>query len=133
MRPSSRQIRRWQACTVADPRKDAPRCAGNDAPGSADLARGLELAFQGRDEAALRAFDAAITRTPQAIGGYLNRSLLYRRRGDAEAARGDLDGAIRVAPGDPRGYYFRSLLLRDAGDVEGADRDLATALRLDNS
>lgn len=131
-RPSSRQLRRWRACTLLDSRKDAARCGADGAPGSAELMRGLDLAFRREDAAALRAFDAAIMQAPQAIGGYLNRSLLYRRKGDRHSALGDVNGAIRVAPGDSRGYYFRSLLLREAGNVASADRDLQTALRLNS-
>lgn len=131
-RPTARQLRRWRTCTVADPRKDVGRCGNDEAPGSAELVRGLEIAFRGEDTAALRAFDMAIAREPQAIWGYLNRGLLYRRKDDREAALGDFDRAIHVAPGDARGYYFRSLLLREGGDQQSADRDLRTALRLDN-
>lgn len=131
-RPSSRQLSRWRSCTLMDPRKDATRCSEDGSAGSAQIVRGLELAFRENDAAALKAFDTAIAQAPQAIGGYLNRSLLLRRQGDRDAALADLDSAIRVAPGDARGYYFRSLLLREAGDAEAADRDLQTASSLDN-
>ncbi|MCV0384468.1 MAG: hypothetical protein K5799_13645 [Erythrobacter sp.] len=132
VRPSSRQLSRWRSCTLIDPRKDATRCGEHRAAGSAQLVRGLDLAFRQDDSAALKAFDSAIAQAPQAIGGYLNRSLLLQRKGDRDAALADLDAAIRVAPGDARGYYFRSLLLREAGDADAADRDLQTASSLDN-
>lgn len=126
-----RQIRAWQACTVADERRSVRGCAAHDgAPGAAEIVRGLELAFRGEDRNASKAFDRALAAAPGSTTALLNRALVRQRLGDLNGAQADLDRAIRSSPGDARGYYFRSLLLRRSGDGVGADEDLQKATDL---
>ena len=130
--PTARQIRAWQACTVADERQSARRCAPKDrtAPGAAELAKGLEKSFEGDDRAALMAFDAALAAAPGSTNALLNRALVHQQLGDLDGARADFDRAIRSDPGDARNHYFRSLLLKRSGDGVSADKELRKALDL---
>jgi hypothetical protein len=129
----------WNACTVEDPGRNLGRCRtlvdpsqkGAGGQAAAHVADGLERAWEGDLDGAIRAFDQAIAIAPRSSFAYLNRGLAYKRSGDLGRALADLDRAVRYAPGDARAYYNRSLVLRQRGDTRRARADEQRAADLD--
>lgn len=129
----------WNACTVNDPSRALARCkklatGGTQAvraQADALLSDGLERAWEGDLEGAIKAFDQTIAVAPDLSVAYLNRGLAYDRQGESKAAIADLDRAVRHAPQSARAYYNRSLLLRKQGDTKRADVDEQRAINLD--
>ena len=129
----------WNACTVNDPSRALARCKKLATEGTqavraqadALLSDGLERAWEGDLEGAIKAFDQTIAVAPDLSVAYLNRGLAYDRQGESKAAIADLDRAVRHAPQSARAYYNRSLLLRKQGDTKRADVDEQRAINLD--
>ena len=124
----------WNACTVEDPGQELQRCKAYLNPKREDealIAKGLDQAWSGNYNAAIRFFDDAIAIAPRSSLAYLNRGLANRRNGDLGRAIADLDSAVRYAPGSARTYYNRSLILRESGDQKRAARDEQHAVELD--
>lgn len=130
LQPTVRQLRQWQACTVTDPRREPQRCGDAENTDTPELLRGLQLAWSGNSEGAIKAFEAVLDSAPKSADAYINLGLVRQRSGDMVGAMTDFSRAIRADPRDSRPYYFRSRLLREQGDAEGADRDLSAALDL---
>lgn len=129
----------WNACTVNDPAQAVAKCkklanrAAKEVRGPAAdrLSEGLEQAWTGDIDGAIRAFDQAIAVAPGLSVAYLNRGLAYARRGDDERAIADLDRAVQYAPRSARAYYNRSVVLRNSGADKRAAADEKRAIELD--
>ena len=131
----------WNACTVADPRRNLAFCRRSlraGVPGAAGqsgalIGEGLDRAWQDDDGEAIAAFDKAIGLAPKSGAAWLNRGLAHAKSGDDDRALADLDKAVRYAPNDARTWAQRSLILRRIGKTARADADAARASRLDPS
>jgi tetratricopeptide (TPR) repeat protein len=67
---------------------------------------------------------------PNVAGAYMNRGLIYSRKGDAEAALVDLNKAIAVNPHEFMAYYSRGKELQKHGDLIGALSDFNKSIEL---
>lgn len=131
----------WNACTISDPKQSLAMCrrqigvgaAGSKGVAAGHLADGLVLAWQGDQDGALRAFNAAIATDAKFWRAYINRSLLYSRMGEEDRALADADTAVRLGHGTAQAYYVRSILLRGRGKTAQARADEERALQLDPS
>jgi hypothetical protein len=131
----------WNACTIDDPGRSLAACRqsvdpaarGSAGRAAAQVAAGLERAWQGDLRGAIEAFDRAIEIAPRSSSAYLNRGLALQKSGDLDRALADLDRAVTHAPRSARAYYRRSLLLRQRGDTKRAAVDEKRAVALDPS
>lgn len=107
------------ACTIDDPRRQLANCSGlinpaakgREGRAAAQIADGLSRAWQGDLDAALTAFDRAIAADPRSSLAYLNRGLLWQRRGERERAKADFDRAVRHAPSSAQARFYRGRAL----------------------
>jgi tetratricopeptide (TPR) repeat protein len=107
----------------AGPKKGAPDAGAEHAK------KGLELAQQGANEAAIEEFTKAIAAKPKEALLYLNRGKLLRGLTKTPEAIADFAKAIELAPEQPAGYSERGATLA-AQDPAAALVDLNKALEL---
>jgi tetratricopeptide (TPR) repeat protein len=85
--------------------------------------RGAAAYKEKKYDAALEAFDRAVSINPEFHAAYFMRAVVHRRRGEDDAAIADYTSAIRIKPDDPDAYYNRALIRLDHGDPERALAD----------
>jgi tetratricopeptide (TPR) repeat protein len=105
---------------------------------------GRLLRATGRDDASLRAFEAAVARARGDSAAHLGRGLARAALGDLEGAREDFRRAAELAPNDAEPLLALGDLLREAGHVDAAiatyreaiareDADAASWVKLGNA
>jgi tetratricopeptide (TPR) repeat protein len=67
---------------------------------------------------------------PNVSGAYMNRGLLYSKRGDAAAALADLNKAIEINPSDFAAYYSRGKERQKRGKLDEALNDFNKSIQL---
>lgn len=94
--------------------------------------RGILLLHGGRDDAALRDFDTAISIDPAGGEAYLNKaSVSLYRRNDPKAAAALFTSALRNGTRRPAAAYFgRAAAYEDQGFKQAAYADYSAAARL---
>ncbi|MCB9547825.1 MAG: protein kinase [Myxococcales bacterium] len=97
-----------------------------DADAWVDL--GVALTGKGREDEALRAFNAALAIAPSSPRGLLNRGRAYSHRRRYRRALADLDAALAARPDLVSGHVARAHINQRRGDVTWALADLDTAL-----
>jgi tetratricopeptide (TPR) repeat protein len=70
---------------------------------------------------------------PNVAGAYMNRGLIYSKRGDSEAALADLNKAVEINPHDFVSYYSRGKVLQKRGDLSASLKDLNKSIELNPS
>ncbi|QEH35699.1 Serine/threonine-protein kinase PknF [Aquisphaera giovannonii] len=93
--------------------------------------RGLAHASQGRLDAAVADYTAALRLSPKDASIRTNRGTARARQGDLTRASLDFETAIRLNPGHAPAYRGRALLREKAGDLPRASADRARADQLD--
>jgi tetratricopeptide (TPR) repeat protein len=101
----------------------------------ADLAklhtnRGVEYKRQGKLDAAIADYDAAIGLNPADQFAYNNRANAWRDKGDLARAIADYGEAVRVDPGYTAAYVNRGLVHERVGDIARARADYERAVAL---
>ena len=101
-------------------------------PAQADIDRGDELAYTGRYDEALAAYNAALELDPGNVDALAGRACAETHT-DVAAAIADLDKVIELDPTRSDGFRCRAEARRSSGDLEVALEDAAKALELDPS
>ena len=93
--------------------------------------RGEALQALGNPSEALRAFDSALLRYPEAVAVRIRRAGLLIKSDDHVAARVDLDYIIEKHPQHPKlpaALTMRAVVLSNSGDTRGAAADVELAI-----
>ena len=92
--------------------------------------RGNARSRQGKLEAAVADYDAAIAAAPYAIDPVLNRGVVREQLGQFELAIEDYNAVLAVSPADPAAWNNRGNARMGLRDFAGAEGDYRTAARL---
>ena len=92
--------------------------------------RGNARSRQGKLEAAVADYDAAIAAAPYAIDPVLNRGVVREQLGLFELAIDDYNAVLAVSPADPAAWNNRGNARMGLRDYAGAEGDYRTAARL---
>ncbi len=82
-------------------------------------------------DAAIQAYDRALSLNPKYVAAYYNRGLAYAALGALDSAIADCTRAIELAPDQVQAYRQRGLLYFRKGVFDQALRDYDAALQLD--
>jgi len=107
----------------------APRVDGD---AQAEVDRGDELAYTGRYDEALAAYNAALELDPDRLDALAGRGCAEIHT-DVAAAIADLDKVIELDPKSSDGFRCRAEAHRVTGDLDAALADATKALELDPS
>lgn len=94
------------------------------------MRRGVLHSLVGRDPAAMRDYDAAISLLPEEAGFWLQRGIVKAGKGDHESAIQDFYQALRLNPANPTALYFRGHSHAALGQTGRALGDYDQALEL---
>ena len=94
------------------------------------LNQGKNLLAEGRYDAAIQEFEAAIAIDRNLVDAYYQRGNAYRDKGDIDRAIADYAQAIRMNPNYANAYNTRGELYRSRNDFERAISDFSEAIRL---
>jgi len=92
---------------------------------------GIDLAAQGRLEAALFGFKRAADLDPCWSSPHVNMGAAFASMGKSQRARTCYRTAVETDPQNALGYYNLALLMRDAGELHSARATLELACELD--
>jgi len=92
--------------------------------------RGNARSRQGKLDAAVEDYDAAIALAPYAIDPVLNRGVVREQQGLFELAVDDYDAVLAVSPADPAAWNNRGNAKMGLADYAGAAHDYAQATAL---
>jgi tetratricopeptide (TPR) repeat protein len=92
--------------------------------------RGTALRREGKIDAAMADFDAALKIGPDYPSALQQRAVAWKQKGRIDLALADLSAAIRVRPNWAPPYVARGAIYSDQGDDERALADLNEAIRL---
>jgi tetratricopeptide (TPR) repeat protein len=95
------------------------------------LARGIEKAGKGENDAAIACFNQAISFTPDFAVAYYCRGDAKESKGDAAGAIADADHAIALDPSYAYAFNGRALAKSSLDDLTGAMSDYDRAIALD--
>ncbi|MGD9785497.1 MAG: tetratricopeptide repeat protein [Hyphomicrobiaceae bacterium] len=93
--------------------------------------RGAALGAEGKDDAALAAYNEAIKQDPQSLASLYNRSLIHSKRGDLDTALADLDAALQINAKHKYVLSGRADVLRRKGKLTEALEQVRAALEVD--
>ena len=93
------------------------------------IAEGTALWLEGRPEAAMASFDAALERDKNSIEALAGRARVWRTKGRPDKAKEDFDRLLKLEPKDTLYLYSRAAASYDLGRYDDVLADLTTALR----
>ncbi|MDH6344263.1 tetratricopeptide (TPR) repeat protein [Parabacteroides sp. PFB2-12] len=88
--------------------------------------------MQGKPEAALQSYTAALARMPNNAGLLENRASLYVDLGQKELAIGDYTALLELQPLNEEAHYFRGLLYLEEGNYLAAEDDFERILEIND-
>jgi lipoprotein NlpI len=111
------------------PASDAPPAAGSDAKTYVEY--GMSNGAKGDLNAAITAFNQAISIDPKFAPAYYNRGFAYSLQGKQDEAISNYDQAIQLEPNYKAAYYQRGSLKGQKGDFDAALADFSQVVTLD--
>lgn len=93
--------------------------------------RGVELAKQGRFDAAIAEFDAAVELNPNFFQAHIDAAIALGKQGKFPEAMARLHQALELSPGDSRAQAHAGLVFMHSGKIEEAVEHFQTAVDLD--
>jgi len=97
------------------------------------IEKASRLADEGDTEEAIQAYNLAIEREPQQVGGYYNLAILYHSLGKADEAIKNLQKAAALNPVDASIFNNLGVLYYSKGILNEAESNLSKAVTVDKN